>query len=245
MPKLHGHYLITLIFGSTLGRVHIVAWVSPSARILVCLLLFLAGWVVYKFHPPHVQMANSAPAYRAPAEHRYALDGTFYMVRYAAVRTPKGTYGFEPGREMHLLKSCPDKHTVQVTDGTQAMEIDPLFLTRDLDVADAVRRADEAAQAALLNDRDTPARSLRDRAPANLHCPRRGCLRRRTRTRARFGHRRVVQPAEPTRLARGPGQRPSQLALPVPTLGDAADLNPALESLINHPAFGRLPSAER
>ncbi len=126
---------------------------SPS-RVLVCLLLFVAGWAVFKFHPPQAHTPGPAPAHHAPAEHRYALDGTFYMVRYAAVRTPKGTYGFEPGCEMHLLKACPDKGTVQVTDGRQAMEIDPLFLTRDLDVADAVRRADEAAQAALLNDRD-------------------------------------------------------------------------------------------
>ncbi len=213
---------------------------SP-ARVLVCLLLFLAGWAVFEFHPPSARPARPAPVHRAPAEHRYALDGTFYMVRYAAVRTPKGTYGFEPGREMHLLKACPDKGTVQVTDGRQTMEIDPLFLTRDLDVADAVRLADEAAQADLLNDRER-----QREAYETAHRP------------IYIAHAQDVYAAELERVrgsAIGAVSNPlSQPATPVdpydvplaaPVLGNTADLDPALASFMNQSAFGRLPSAER
>lgn len=209
---------------------------SP-ARVLVCLLLFLAGWTVYKFYPSRARVAKSA--YHTPAEHRYAPDGTFYMVRYAAVRTPKGAYGFEPGREMHLLKSCPDKGTVQVTDGRQSVEIDPLFLTRDLDVADAVRRADAAAQSALLDDRERQRETYE-----TVHRP------------IYIAHAQDVFAAELERVrgsAIGAAYNPlSQPATPVgsdeipantPILGNTADLEPTLQSFLNQPAFGRLPSA--
>ena len=141
---------------------------------------------------------------------------------------------------MHLLQSCPDKVTVQVTDGRQAIEIDPLFLTRDLDVADAVRRADEAAQAALLNDRERR-REAYEIAQRPIY----------------IAHARDVYAAELERVrgaAIGASYNPlSQPATPVdpdaipynaPILGNTTDLDPALASFMNQPAFGRLPSAE-
>ena len=218
---------------------------SPS-HVLVCLLLFLAGWVVYEFHPSHAHTARPAPAHHAPAEHRYALADTFYLVRYAAVRTPKGTYGFEPGREVHLLQSCPDKGTVQVTDGRQAMEIDPLFLTRDLDVADAVRRADEAAQTAFLNARDSQREAYeqahrpiyithaRDVYAAELERVRGSAI--------GAAYNSLSQPAKPVDPYDVPPNIPSVAA---PATNNTADLDPALSSFLNQPAFGRLPSAER
>ena len=217
----------------------------PS-HVLVGLLLFLAGGVVIAFHPPRAHTAKPAPASHAPAEHRYALDGTFYLVRYAAVRTPKGAYGFEPGREVHLLRSCPDKGTVQVTDGRQAIEIDPLFLTRDLDVADAVRRADEAAQTDLLNDRDRQREAYetahrpvyiahaRDVYAAELERVRGSAV--------GASYSPLSQPASPVDPYDGPSYNVPSAA---PVLGNTADLDPALASFVNQPAFCRQPRAER
>ena len=210
----------------------------------------MAGWAVYKFHPPQTHRANHAPAYRAPAEHRYALEGTFYMVRYAAASdTPKGTYGFEPGREVHLAQvECADRaHRGGQRRAAIHRDQTRLLLTRDLDVADAVRRADQAAQARHRQRPRTTTRCLRDSHTGPFTSPMRGMpTRRNSNACAARPSASSYNPLRANPRSRWTTRFPPRSPTPPrPAAADLtpSDLDPALSSFLNQPAFGRLPSA--
>lgn len=94
-------------------------------------------------HPPR----PGGEALRMPAEiHRLAPRGTFFVVEYVSVRTPTGVAGFEPGREVHFVKADEEKQLLTVSDGKYQVEVGPMQLTNDLDIAALARRQDEASQ---------------------------------------------------------------------------------------------------
>ncbi len=95
-----------------------------------------------------MQTADRVPPLQQPTPmRRLAKPVTFYVLEYASVKTPKGMYGFEPGREVHLVRENKEKGTVTVADGPYQLEITPSQLTNDLDVALAATRWDQASQA--------------------------------------------------------------------------------------------------
>lgn len=87
-------------------------------------------------------MARTDAAGRHLAPH-----GTFYLLSYVAAKTDKGVDGFTPGQEVHLVEVHRATHTLVVTDGHAQVEIPPSKLTNDMDIAEMVRRDDQASQA--------------------------------------------------------------------------------------------------
>ena len=87
----------------------------------------------------------------AQPKRRQAQPGTFFLLQYASVKTSRGVYGFEPGHEVHLVRTLPDKGTVIVSDGKSELEISPSLLTNDLDVAAQLAQADAATQAQIVS----------------------------------------------------------------------------------------------
>ena len=121
----------------------------------VCLLLLIGGAF---YERPTIQRlltearAPGHPAPRTPQSRGYAPEGTFYLRQYVAARTARGIYGFEPGCEVKLLKVADDRQTMTVSDGRQTINVRRALLTNNLDVADAVRDADQMAQAAIFDE---------------------------------------------------------------------------------------------
>ena len=97
------------------------------------------------------------PARPTPPRH-LAPEGTFFLLTYLSVPTPKGIIGFEPGREVILVEVHEKNGSLLVTDGQYKVEAKPAQLTNDLDSATLARNQDERSQqmvtAYLTSERD-------------------------------------------------------------------------------------------
>ena len=81
-------------------------------------------------HAPELPMRHLAP------------EGIFYMVEYSSVRTNRGIVGFQPGLEVRLMGVNKENGTLTVSDGQYAVEVGPMQITNDLDIAALARRRD-------------------------------------------------------------------------------------------------------
>lgn len=103
------------------------------------LVLFVAAaGIYYSFH--------SAPP-TAPVAH-LANEGTYYLLSYYSTASSNGLIGWVPGQEVRVDRSKETKTGfVAVTDGKYSAYLRSSLLTQDMDLAEAVRASDQAAQA--------------------------------------------------------------------------------------------------
>lgn len=108
----------------------------------IAVIFFFRG-NIFDFVQPTVELTPPPPRkHLAPA-------GTFYMVDYVSMRTPHGITGFPPGEEVRFVSADPAKRVLVVANANGQVEVTPMQLTNDLDVAAMARRHDEQSQHAL------------------------------------------------------------------------------------------------
>ena len=96
---------------------------------------------------PTMPAADAGTA-RTDAQGRHlAPYGTLYVLGYVPVTTDTGVDGLTPGQEVHVVSADRSKHTLLVTDGKARVELPPVSLTNDLDIAAKVRQQDQTNQA--------------------------------------------------------------------------------------------------
>ena len=88
-----------------------------------------------------------------PARH-LAPEGTFFMVEYVSIPVAHGIVGFIPGQEVRFVSANEAKGTLLVSDGKNQVEVSPMQITNDLDVAAMARRQDEMGQRQLQASQD-------------------------------------------------------------------------------------------
>jgi hypothetical protein len=105
--------------------------------LLLLILLAIGVWVYLHFG------GTDAPP--APEQH-LARAGTFFVLQYVSVPSAHGIIGFEPGREVHFVRSDREKGMLLVSDGEYEVEMKPSQLTNDLDIAALARKGDNDSQ---------------------------------------------------------------------------------------------------
>ena len=98
-----------------------------------------------KFLPEKPAPVVVAPTPTPPVRH-LAPEGIFYLVEYVSVRTPHGITGFVPGEQVSFVSANQAKGLLTVTDGTTSVEVGPMQITNDLDVAALAKRQDQDSQ---------------------------------------------------------------------------------------------------
>ena len=126
-----------------------------QAHLVILLLVLLSGigWYVTHHQAEAVTATtgeDGAPATPPPgAPHRFAPQGTFFLLEYVSTRTAHGVAGFEPGCEVHLKSVNVAKRSMLVTDGKNTVEVHPEMITNDLDIASLTRWQDQRSQQAI------------------------------------------------------------------------------------------------
>jgi hypothetical protein len=105
--------------------------------LLLLILLGIGVWLYLQFH------GGDAPAAQEP---HLARAGTFFVLQYVSVPSAHGIIGFEPGREVHFVRSDRQKGMLLVSDGEYEVEMKPSQLTNDLDIAALARKGDNDSQ---------------------------------------------------------------------------------------------------
>ena len=127
-------------------------WVIAGVSLLIAVAAFMTRHQWLPSQTVYVDVHNDlarSPAVPSPPPRHLAPAGTFYMVEYVAVRTKHGVAGFQPGLEVQLAAVNKQKGTLTVSDGQYEVEVGPMQITNDLDIAALARRQDQQSQAEL------------------------------------------------------------------------------------------------
>lgn len=93
---------------------------------------------------------SSAPVQQTsaatPRAKRLAPPGVYYLTERISITTDSGIRAFRPGERVIAVKKQQKKW--MVTDGTSDLEVSPRQLTNDLDFAEQLLQADQAAHPA-------------------------------------------------------------------------------------------------
>ena len=109
---------------------------------LLLILIGLGTWAYYHYYGA----SNDGGAEAAAHEPHLAKQGTFYVLEYVAVPAAHGVIGFEPGREVHFVRTDHERGLLVVSDGQYEVEMKPSQLTNDMDIAALARNGDESSQ---------------------------------------------------------------------------------------------------
>jgi hypothetical protein len=101
----------------------------------------------------------ATPAVATPEPNYFAPPGVYYLLGAVSVETPDGIVGLTPGAR--LLKIAPGKYAA----GGHQLELRDSQVTNDMRIAQRVAGADQAAQAALRQARQSVANAPRANAP--------------------------------------------------------------------------------
>ena len=126
-------------------------WIRPVQKLIYPVLLVAGGlcWSHFSESAPATAATQPPLAEPAPAQ-VMAPPGTYYVLSYFATVTDHGAIGWTPGQEVSATRQiADDPAALVVTDGRYSATVPRVLLTRDVETAADLRRADQASQEVL------------------------------------------------------------------------------------------------